>query len=44
LAKSLDDSRRAELKEAFIAFHDGYRTELGIAVPREYLITLGKRK
>lgn len=44
LAKSLDDRRRAELKEAFITFHDKYRTELGIAVPREYLITLGIRK
>jgi SAM-dependent methyltransferase len=44
LAKSLDDSRRAELKAAFIAFHDSYRTELGITVPREYLITLGRRK
>ena len=44
LAKSLDDSRRVELKEAFIALHESYRTELGIAVPREYLITLGKRK
>ena len=44
LAKSLDDSRRAELKKAFIAFHDNYRTELGITVPREYLITLGRRK
>ena len=44
LAKNLDDSRQAELKEAFIAFHDGYRTELGITVPREYLITLGGRK
>ena len=44
LAKGLDDRRRAELKEAFIAFHDTYRTELGITVPREYLITLGKRK
>lgn len=44
LAKSLDDSRRVELKKAFIAFHDSYRTELGIAVPREYLITLGTRK
>ena len=44
LANSLDDSRRAELKKAFIAFHDGYRTELGITIPREYLITLGKRK
>jgi hypothetical protein len=44
LAKSLDDSRRAELRQAFIAFHDSYRTELGITVPREYLITLGRRK
>jgi hypothetical protein len=44
LAKSLEESRRQELKEAFIAFHDNYRTELGISVPREYLITLGKRK
>lgn len=44
LARSLDDSRRVELKQAFIAFHDAYRTELGITVPREYLITLGKRK
>jgi SAM-dependent methyltransferase len=44
LARSLDDSRRVELKEALVAFHDGYRTELGITLPREYLITLGKRK
>ena len=44
LANSLDERRRAELKQAFIAFHDSYRTELGIAVPREYLITLGTRK
>jgi SAM-dependent methyltransferase len=44
LAKSLDESRRVELKEAFISFHDSYRTELGITVPREYLITLGKRR
>jgi hypothetical protein len=41
LAKSLKDSHRVELKQAFIAFHDGYRTELGISVGREYLITLG---
>ena len=44
LAMNLDDSRQTELKEAFIAFHNAYRTELGITVPREYLITLGKRK
>jgi SAM-dependent methyltransferase len=44
LAQSLDNSRRAKLKEALIAFNDGYKTELGISVPRQYLITLGKRK
>jgi SAM-dependent methyltransferase len=44
LAKSLDESRRRELKQAFIAFHDNYRTELGISVSRQYLITVGKRK
>jgi SAM-dependent methyltransferase len=44
LAKALDESRRRELQEAFIAFYDGYRTELGITVPREYLITLGTCK
>jgi SAM-dependent methyltransferase len=44
LAKSLDESRRLELQKAFIAFYEGYRTELGISVPRQYLITLGKRK
>ena len=44
LASGLDESRRAQLKEAFVAFHEGYRTELGISVPRAYLITLGRRK
>jgi SAM-dependent methyltransferase len=44
LAKSLDENRRGELREAFIAFHDNYRTELGISVPRQYLVTLGKRQ
>ena len=44
LAKSLDESRRRELQEAFIAFHESYRTELGVTVPRQYLITLGKRR
>jgi len=44
LAKSLDENRRLELKQAFIASCDAYRTELGISIPRQYLITLGKRK
>lgn len=44
LAAGLDESRRAELRRDFIAFHDGFRTELGICVPREYLLTVGIRR
>jgi hypothetical protein len=34
----------AELRRDFIAFHDGFLTELGIHVPREYLLTIGVRR
>jgi hypothetical protein len=44
LASSLDESRRAELRRDFIAFHEGFGTELGICVPREYLLTIGIRR
>jgi hypothetical protein len=44
LAANLDDARRAELRRDFIAFHAGFPTELGICVPREYLVTLGVRR
>jgi SAM-dependent methyltransferase len=44
LARSLDENRRLALKQAFIASCEDYRTELGISIPRQYLITLGKRK
>jgi hypothetical protein len=44
LAASLDDAKRAELKRDFIAFHEGFRNDLGICVPREYLVTLGVRR
>jgi SAM-dependent methyltransferase len=44
LAANLDASRRAELRRDFIAFHDGFPTELGICVPREYLLTVGVRR
>ncbi len=44
LAGSLDEVRRAELRRDFIAFHDGFPTELGICVPREYLLTVGVRR
>ncbi|ABE45823.1 class I SAM-dependent methyltransferase [Polaromonas sp. JS666] len=44
LAASLDESRRAQLRRDFIAFHDSFATELGICVPREYWVTVGVRK
>jgi SAM-dependent methyltransferase len=44
LAASLDSERRESLKHDFIAFHDGFRTELGVAMPRDYLVTIGVRK
>jgi len=34
----------AELRRDFIAFHDGFPTELGINVPREYLLSVGVRR
>jgi SAM-dependent methyltransferase len=44
LAGSLDAERRAALERDFIAFHDGFADELGITVPRGYLVTLGTRR
>jgi ubiquinone/menaquinone biosynthesis C-methylase UbiE len=44
LAGSLDEARRAELRRDFIAFHDGFPTELGVCVPREYLLSVGVRR
>jgi SAM-dependent methyltransferase len=44
LAANLDEARRAELKRDFVAFHDGFRTALGICVPREYWVTIGVRR
>ena len=44
LAASLDAERRAAFATDFIAFHDGFPTELGICVPREYWVTVGVRR
>ena len=44
LAASLDDTKRAALRRDFIAFHDGFPTELGICIPREYLLTVGIKR
>lgn len=36
--------RKDDLKRDFIAFHDRHRNEIGVAMPREYLVTIGRRK
>jgi hypothetical protein len=44
LAANLELERRESLKRDFIAYHDGFKTELGVAMPRDYLVTIGIRK
>ncbi len=44
LAASLDPQAREDLKRDFIAFHEQFRTDLGVAMPRDYLVTIGIRK
>jgi SAM-dependent methyltransferase len=44
LAAGLDETRRDELRRAFVAFHDRFATPLGIGMPRQYLVTLGTRR
>jgi SAM-dependent methyltransferase len=44
LAESLPEDRRQSFRREFLAYYDGYRTELGIAVPREYLLAVGVRR
>ncbi|MGH8671907.1 MAG: class I SAM-dependent methyltransferase [Burkholderiales bacterium] len=44
LAAALDAQRREDLRRDFITYHDGYAGELGVAMPRDYLVTVGIRK
>lgn len=44
LHASLDADRRDGLRRDFIAYHEGFRTALGISMPREYLVAVGVRK
>jgi SAM-dependent methyltransferase len=44
LAGSLPADRLEAFRRDFLAFYEGYRTELGIAVPREYLVAVGMRR
>jgi len=43
-AASLDPARRKDLMRDFIAYHDGFRSELGVAMPRDYPVPIGIRK
>jgi SAM-dependent methyltransferase len=44
LAASCDPERREQLKRDVIGFHERYRNDLGIAMPRDYLVTIGSRR
>lgn len=44
LAAALDPAKRADLQRDFIAMHEKHRTPAGLAMPREYLLTIGVRK
>jgi SAM-dependent methyltransferase len=44
LAATLDPERLQQLRRDFIGYHDSFRGELGVSMPREYVVTLGVRK
>jgi len=44
LADKLDDTTRERLKQEFVAFHNGFGSELGICVPRDYWVIKGTRR
>jgi hypothetical protein len=44
LAEGLDTEKREAFHREFVAFHDSFRSPLGIAMPRQYLITVGVRR
>lgn len=44
LLDSLTPERRAQFRADVIAYHEPYRDALGIAMPRDYLVTIGVRK
>ena len=44
VAKSLEPGRRQQLADEFIAFWESFPTDLGVAVPTDYLMTLARRK
>jgi SAM-dependent methyltransferase len=44
VAASLEPARRADYTRDFIEYHERFRGELGVAMPREYLVTVGIKR
>ena len=44
VSKMLDEAKRQELRAAFEAWADNFRTDLGIAMNCQYLVTVGTKK
>ncbi len=44
VAQGLDEGRRADLRSALMDWANGFRGALGIAIPFQYLVTLGRRR
>jgi hypothetical protein len=44
LAANLDAHRRQKLRREFTEFHAQYKSDPGVQVPRDYLLTVGVRK
>lgn len=44
LAAALPDDRREALHRDWLAFHQGFATDLGVTVPRAYWLTIGERR
>ena len=42
--KALDAETQDAFRDAFIELHERYRTDLGIAMPRDYLVAIGTRR
>ena len=40
---SLDGESQNAFRDAFIEFHNRYKTDLGIAMPRDYIIAVGTK-
>ena len=44
LHNKLGEDAQESLKRDFISFYEGFRTELGICVPRDYWVVYGTRR